>query len=280
MLHNFQRYLEQNTGFETNYLKVLYYDLEDGYCGTYRSYEYNRICTILSGSKHVTINKGDAFIYNPEKFILLPPHSSVEMIIKEHTKAVVYEISDRIVDEMYEKLQYRYQKDIIEEHPDNIRTHLLSTLQLPLQRINSTLQSEDQDKAVLVDVMTQELVYHLYKNHFISKTPNISDAHPVEYAIQYFQHHISENISLTDLAHSLNMSPSHFSSTFKNVTGFTPKAYLNMIKVKKSKHLLLSKQVTEVAYELGFDNISYYIDLFKRHYGETPKQYALRQTTS
>lgn len=276
MLHNFLRCLEQNSGYETDNVKILYYDLEKGYEGTYRSYEYHRVCTILDGSKHVAINKGEEFVYNPSEFILLPPHSSVEMTIKEHTKAVVYELNDTVVDHMADRIQNSIDRGLTEEHRDDIHAHSLKGIHSPIHRINQTLQSPEQDKHILIDLLTEELVYHMFKNHYLKNVKEMDHNRPVEYAIHYLHEHVNENISITELAYMLNLSPSHFSFMFKSAIGITPKAYLSLLKLKKAKQLLASKSVTEVAYELGYENISYFIHLFKKEFGETPKKYAMR----
>lgn len=276
MLHNFERCLEKNAGFETDFLKILYYDLEEGYHGIYRSYEYNRVCTILSGDKRVTINQGEQFVYTPSEFILLPPHSSVEMDIQQHTKAVVYEISDIVIDKIKEHVQNKFDQSIITESKDNIKQHNLKTIQPQITRINHTLTTDDPDRHYLIDLISQEMVFHLIKNNFIKNFNDYNLSDPVEYTMHYMREHIYESISLTDLAHKLNMSASGLSTKFKRTTGFSPKEYFNMIKLKKSKELLATQNVTEVCYDLGFNNISYFIDLFKRHFGETPKKYAMK----
>ncbi len=275
MLHNFQRCLEQNSGYETDNVKVLYYDLEKGYQGIYRSYEYHRVCTILDGSKHVSINKGKEFIYSPNEFLLLPPHSSVEMSIEEDTKALVYEISDQVISSMIDKVQYNVNQDITLEDRNHIHTHDFSSIASPIYQINTTLQEQDHDKHILIDLLTQELVYHMIKRNYIHNVYTSDQTNPIKYAIHYLHQHIKDNISITELAYQMNLSPSHFSSLFKNATGISPKAYLSMLKLKKAKQLLETKTVTEVAYELGYENISYFIHLFKKEYGTTPKKYKM-----
>ncbi|WP_432409691.1 helix-turn-helix domain-containing protein [Wukongibacter sp. M2B1] len=78
---------------------------------------------------------------------------------------------------------------------------------------------------------------------------------------------------MKELAHSLNMSSCNFTKHFKQATGIIPKDYLKKTKMKKAKKLLLSGNMTEVAYDFGYDNISYFIRLFKTEYGITPKHY-------
>lgn len=103
MLTNFNRDLELVDGLETDYLKLLYYDLSPISCD-YKSYEYSRICTIIEGCKHVSIDKDISFTYKPGQFILLPPHSKVHMDIDVHTKALVFELNDNLLKKVTEKI--------------------------------------------------------------------------------------------------------------------------------------------------------------------------------
>ena len=69
------------------------------------------------------------------------------------------------------------------------------------------------------------------------------------------------------------MSEANFCQYFKKVTGVTPKDYLTNIKLTRAKDMMKSGSVTEAAMDLGYENISYFISLFKEKYGITPKQY-------
>lgn len=80
-------------------------------------------------------------------------------------------------------------------------------------------------------------------------------------------------ISINLLAYDLNMSEANFSNSFKKVMGITAKEYITNLKLMKAKEMLKNQNVTEVAYDLGYDNISHFIALFKIRYGITPKQF-------
>lgn len=272
MLQSFDRRFEKNHDYETEYLKILYYDLKADYKEVYKSYQYNRLCTIAQGTKHVKINNGQEFDYTTSDFILLPPNSSVDMEIKNHTIAIVYEISDKLIDDTRKKIQLNYDVDFKKDDTNIIREKL-KMIETPVKRINNICMSSDPNKPFLVDLYSQELVYDLMKKHYI--TINHSD--PVEYTISKIMDNIDNSqFTLKEIAAELNLSPSSLVTIFKKKTGYTPKEYQNIVKLKLSIHRLKDKSVTEVCYDLGFENISYFIKIFKAYYGVTPKQYALR----
>ena len=96
---------------------------------------------------------------------------------------------------------------------------------------------------------------------------------PLNKAIRYIHERIKEPISICQLAHDLNMSEASFCQSFKKIMGITPKEYVTSLKLTKAKSLLQNQNVTEVAYDLGYENISHFITLFRNKYGVTPKQY-------
>lgn len=73
-------------------------------------------------------------------------------------------------------------------------------------------------------------------------------------------------------------SHEHVCRTCKSVTGLTPSAYINKIRVEHAAHLLRSDEqaIDAVVETCGFDNTSYFYRLFRHQYGMTPKQYRLR----
>ena len=52
------------------------------------------------------------------------------------------------------------------------------------------------------------------------------------------------------------------------------------LKLHKAKEMLKYQSVTEVAFSLGYENISHFINIFKRNFGITPKQYSLSLVNS
>lgn len=83
------------------------------------------------------------------------------------------------------------------------------------------------------------------------------------------------NITLTDLTKHFNRSASHISHLFKKENGMSIRAYCNDLKLEDAKKLLLQTDspVTEIAFDVGFHDASYFIFLFKQRFGLSPLQY-------
>ena len=89
---------------------------------------------------------------------------------------------------------------------------------------------------------------------------------------------VNENISTITpegLAELTCMSYSKFRKIFKEYTGFAPSQYIQEVRITMAKELLTntSKSITEIAFELGYDNKDYFFTVFKKVTGSTPVHY-------
>jgi len=93
--------------------------------------------------------------------------------------------------------------------------------------------------------------------------------------ISMIQQHYSEDITLNDMARSLHMNPNYFCRFFKELTSQTPNQYLNYYRIESAceKLAVSDKSITEIALECGFNDVSYFVKVFKRYKGITPSNY-------
>lgn len=273
MMTDFNRNLELSDGLETDYMKLLYYDLSP-MSRDYKSYEYSRLCTILEGSKHVTVNKNTSFTYDPDQFILLPPHSNIHMNIDTPTKALVFELNDNLFKDVTGKISLDIDADY-DSLKDNrfFRGRINDELGNCLNRLTSISKIISKNKEFLLDLYAQEMAYNLMQIKGIQQIIHLEHDNPIHKALKYIQENIRKPISISQLAYGLSMSETNFCNSFKKVMGITPKEYVTNLKLLQAKDMLKNQNVTEVAFDLGYENISHFIELFKNKYGVTPKQY-------
>ncbi len=283
MINNFSKYMERFDGFETNNLKLLYYDLKDDYVGTYKTYEYSRICTIVDGEKYVKINDEKEFCYGKDEFIVLPPNSHIEMRMNTHTRALVLEISDELLSNVSKNICMDIVEPVtIKKSVDVFRGVKKNAIDYELQSIFNMYVSgvNDKEKAFLIDLSAQKMVYELLKEREVRPLINGNTDRPIAKVIKYIKDNIYEHITMEELAFITGMSASNFSKYFKKIVGVSPTSYIKDMKLKEAKELLTLKNVTEVCYTLGYENISYFIHIFKDKYGVTPKKWQAMQKNS
>ncbi len=98
---------------------------------------------------------------------------------------------------------------------------------------------------------------------------------PVQKAVTYITTDLSADLSLKALAGQLNMTPSYLSSLFKKEMGVTLTDYVNQQRMAHAQHLLLdtSLPIKSIAQQCGIADLNYFMRLFKRMAGVTPKAF-------
>lgn len=105
-----------------------------------------------------------------------------------------------------------------------------------------------------------------------------SEPQGITKARDYIGRHLTEVMSLEEVAHHAGISAYHFCKVFKKCTGCTFTEYVNRARVEQAKHLLMKpgSRVTEVAYDVGFQSLSQFNRSFRRMTSESPSSYRSR----
>ena len=102
----------------------------------------------------------------------------------------------------------------------------------------------------------------------------------IENAIKYVEANISRSdLSVEELSHELGMSRVHLYKKLLQITGKTPIEFIRIIRLKRAAQLLRESQqnVSEIAYQLGFNNPKYFSKYFKDEFGVLPSVYQERE---
>ncbi len=119
---------------------------------------------------------------------------------------------------------------------------------------------------LLVQTKNAQSILQLLENLFTPKVANIKDV---------VHTHLFSNLSVEDLAKLCNLSLSSFKRDFKKVFNDTPSNFINNERIEKAKELLKATQlsISEVAYETGHADPSYFARLFKNKTGLSPSDF-------
>ncbi|RUA10449.1 MAG: AraC family transcriptional regulator [Flavobacteriia bacterium] len=97
----------------------------------------------------------------------------------------------------------------------------------------------------------------------------------IDQSIRYMRDHMSEKISLEQIAKSVGLSVSQFSLLFKKKTSRTPIDYLLHLRIRQASRLLdfSSMRINEISNQVGFSDPFYFSRMFTRIMGISPKAY-------
>jgi AraC family transcriptional regulator len=94
----------------------------------------------------------------------------------------------------------------------------------------------------------------------------------------YMQEHLGEEIGLSELADTLNLSRFYFCTAFRVATGYTPHEWLTRLRMDLARKLLAqpAMRISDVALMAGYQTPSAFAAAFRKHVGATPTEYRRR----
>jgi AraC-like DNA-binding protein len=123
-----------------------------------------------------------------------------------------------------------------------------------------------------LDIFFIEFVRNRRQNKVAAARVNAYEQERLEEFLQLIEEHISSEKQISEYADMLNLSGYQLSTITKKVLGKKPSEVINEYIILESKRYLLatSDQVNQIAWNLGYEDPSYFIRFFKKHTGFSP----------
>ncbi|MCF3110169.1 AraC family transcriptional regulator [Niabella sp. CC-SYL272] len=125
-----------------------------------------------------------------------------------------------------------------------------------------------------------DVLHHLSKapatalstSAMLHASTNIAEAR-INKIFQHLYRHYKKPLHIDQFARLIHLSPGAFCKFFKKITGKTFSDYVNDIRIAKACTLLLETDlsITHIAYDVGFESITYFNRVFFRKKGSTPR---------
>ena len=169
------------------------------------------------------------------------PKSFQQREVKEQVKTIT---PDDIITKFIESIEFYF------ENPVLVNDDLL---ELKIKELILLLIQTENASSIL------ELVEELY-------SPRVANLKKVINLHQY------QNLSIEKLATLCGLSVSSFKREFREIYNDSPGNYLNLKKIEKAKELLQVSDlsVSEISYEIGFNDPYYFTRIFKKKEGLPP----------
>lgn len=168
-------------------------------------------------------------------------------------------------------------------------TNLDASIPDLLSRMYRLMEAKEHHYRIQVKTCLYELLNHLllYYDKFeivkkVDYDKRRQEIGRLRKIFEYVAENYRERITLEQGAEIACMSKHYFCKFFKKVTGYTFLEYLMRFRIDKAKELILEDRqaITEIAYNVGFDNLSYFYRIFKRLTSFNPREYLLHKTAS
>ena len=160
------------------------------------------------------------------------------------------------------------------QYISDIRDDLLNlTLQLnkKLKNPPSQLISEFVNEAATLEDL-RHYIQHLL-TLYLAETENKNNYSKIVYeAEKYIINHLSEDLSVRQIADHVFVSPTYLCFLYKKQTSKTLKQFILDIRMQKAKAMLLdtNMRIGDIAASLGYMNQNYFTKIFASYYGTTP----------
>lgn len=249
------------------------------------------LCCVMQGRKRFVID-GSEYMCGPFNYLLLhrgmrfeaeiidaaierPYLSFVLPLDPVEVRAVASEIAERRTTTFS-----RPQRNPVpaEAHVSPVNQDLAGAL---LRFLRST--KTDADRRILAPMYLKEITYRLLQAEQVARLLEAATAerenNPVSDVIRYVRQHLSEPLTVADMAHHACMSPSALNAVFTEATGLAPYQFVKRLRLDSASALLIQGDlsVSEVSRHVGYASLSHFVNEFKRFYGATPREYASTQ---
>ncbi|MBL3658329.1 AraC family transcriptional regulator [Fulvivirga sediminis] len=249
------------------------------------------LTSMLKGKKVMTLPHQPSFDYLPGESVILPPGEVMNINFPEArldnpTQCLALTISDEMIKKTLDKLcEYFPKADTWGQWQiDYSSFHLTNTQELAdtINRIVSiTKKEKGKIKEMMIELTLQEMLVRLMQTQarmlFEYSYKQLSSSNSLAAAIEYIKLNLRDKIKLDQVAKKACMSRASFFKKFKETMGETPNHFILKERIKLAKAALKNsnKNITEVCYASGFENLSHFIRTFKQEVGSSPKHWQM-----
>jgi AraC-like DNA-binding protein len=243
------------------------------------------ISSMLRGKKTVSMLNQSRFDFLPGETLILPEGMPINVdfpdVDKKHPVQCVTMVIDwSKVTATLDYLNNTYPGEIGEErwNLNFTQYHFHNNRELTglIHKLIAISMEDNINKDALADITLTELLIRTIqtqKQQLVNN--NKADINRLTGVIKYIRMHLTEQINIDALCNEACMSKTNFFRTFKDTFGLSPVEFIIQERIGLAKMLLKnpSINISEVCFKSGFNNLNYFIRLFKRFEGITPGLY-------
>ncbi len=246
------------------------------------------ITSMVKGKKVMHLFDKPAFDYLPGETVILPANETMIIDFPEADVANPTQCIALAVDAAYvnDTMQYlnSYYNSSDERHNWKLQFnqyHFANDNEVTslINKLIRVCSGTDATKNIFADLNLKELLIRLVQSQHLQQVSADSEGNNnksrLHYVLNYIHEHLTEKIAVDALSRKAYLSRNVFFKWFKEQFGITPLDYINNERIKLAKQLLAAPQhkVNTVSSMCGFSDVNYFVRLFKKSEGITPKAY-------
>ena len=246
------------------------------------------LCIVAQGRKVVTVD-GVPYLYDPFRYLVLSNHlhfqaEIVEASVSRPFLSLVLQIDPAVVRQVSTDMLERRTTAFRSREADGRTAQPACVSALDQELLGAVLRflravGTGTDRRVLAPLYLQEMVYRVLQREQYARLLDLAAAesasNPVSAVLEYVCGHLSEPLSVADMAELVSLSPSAFAHLFRDVTGRSPYQFLKEMRLDRARELLIDGNlaVARISKEVGYASVSHFISEFRGRFGVTPRAY-------
>ncbi len=281
--------IEQKRGYNLETCELHVYETRKEIAKLPITFEGFTVTSMLRGVKKVRFNDGIERKYIPGNTIIVPNNYELKIDFPEASFSSPTQCSAVIIDTNYatkqlNKISEHNVQNTLYDHSDVLEQPLLinnsNNLIALHQKIIGLSISSEKNKDKRVKLLINKLIKRASQLYCVERLRNESISHknsnPFSAMINFIQENIHREIHIKDLIRVSNMSKATFYRVFVKEIGISPYKLIIHERIALAKKLITENNLSikETAYAVGFSSPNYFIRLFKKYEGITPKKYA------
>lgn len=242
---------------------------------------YYMCAVILSGQKTIYtdsgnhyLNPGDGFFAQKGSYLFSDGLSSDN----KQFSSLIFFIKDHFLSDFLKKHAHLANGTSSPDScPDIMKIEGSPLLKSTVESTLPYFSHETRHTKELLKLKADEILLHVIESdrtkYFLNFLKRIYSGRKKN-LINLMEENFSQPLNVEEFARISGRSLTSFKKEFKTVFNESPKQWINRKRLKHAHSLLATteKNVTQVCFDVGFENISYFTQLFKKHFGQTPKQ--------
>ena len=210
--------------------------------------------------------------YKPEEKVTSEEES--DAVLLAHDESISSEVVDEVVSKAVEEEEVVEIKTIESVLEEKKEIDTVSTIKTQRARVIQLIEDENSDEYTTYIVPEDELPEVIIES---------VDEQLLGAAMKYVESNISRSdLSVEELSRELGMSRVNLYKRLVAMTGKTPIEFIRVIRLKHAAKLLRETRmnISEVAYQVGFNNPKYFTKYFKEEFGMLPSVYQEKENAS
>jgi len=220
-----------------------------------RKITYTDLTYCIKGEMHYKLNGEDIILHAGDAVFF--PQDSVRERLETDVPVAYYSINVALPNTFVPEVQGYL--------PNSLRFDTVQILE-SMTRSFESLSDEKNQKCTA-------LFFYLY--YQLIETVSNNDSPHVKQIKQYIASHLTENISLADVAEHVHLAPNYCCTIFSQHTGQSLVQFITAQRISLAKRYMVTsdRTLSEISEACGFEDYNYFSRIFKKYEGMSASQY-------